>query len=167
MRQFTPKSGTRSMVHVLKTPLPDIDAFTGVARSLVLKNPLGCTSYYAAKRHHPPVAVVRERYTAKFVYADGTGRQIGSSSDVYDSVEGYREGIHAVMANMANTAAHRGKPRHVPGADRFSAIFQCHDPGGELYIIGLARDRVTVASFTGNAIQQRAEAWVDADPLLG
>src|SRR5512147_2107087 len=84
MRQFTPRSGTRSMVHVLKTPLADIDAFTGVVRSLVLKNPLCCTSYHSAKRHHPPVAVVRERYTAKFVYEDDRGRQIGSSSDVYN-----------------------------------------------------------------------------------
>lgn len=166
MRLFTPKTGTNSIVHILKTPLPDIDSFTALVRSLVLQNPLGCTSYRTVKRHHPPVAVVRERYTAKFVYEDAACRQIGTSSEVYDSADGYRDGIHAVLANIANAAAHRGKARHVPAADRFSAILKCHDPGGELFFVGLARDRITVASFTDTAIRRRAEAWTDGVPAL-
>ena len=53
MKFFKPKPGTRSAVHILKTPFPDIMAFEAIVRSLV-SNPIGCTSYMCAKRNHPP-----------------------------------------------------------------------------------------------------------------
>ncbi|MCK9580353.1 MAG: hypothetical protein M0Q92_07860 [Methanoregula sp.] len=166
MRPFKPKPGTKSAVHILKKPFPDIAVFTAIVRSLVLQNPLGCTSYRTVKKSHPPVSRVRERYTAKFVYLNPKGKQIGSSSEVYDSVEGYEDGIHAVFSNMANIAAHRGKAVHVPGADHFSVILKCHDPAGELFFVSLARDRITVASYTDDAIQKKVEAWTDGEPAL-
>ena len=166
MRPFKPKPGTRSAVHIMKKPFPDIAAFTAVVRSLVHKNPLGCTSYWKKKKNHPPVVAVRERYTAKFVYLNAEGKQIGSSSEVYDSVEGYENGIHAMLSNMANIAAHRGKAVHVPGADHYSVILKCHDPSGELFLVSLARDRITVASYTDDAIRKRVEAWTDTEPAL-
>jgi hypothetical protein len=46
-------------------PFPDVMAFDAVVRSLILNNPLGCTSYRSVKKHHPPVEKVREMYTAK------------------------------------------------------------------------------------------------------
>jgi hypothetical protein len=167
MRLFTPKPGTRSAVHILKKPFADIAAFDTVVQMLVLKNPLGCTSYWRVKKHHPPVAIVRERYTAKFVYENAKKKQIGSSSEVYDSIEGYQDGIHAVISNMANVAAHRGKARHIPGADYFSVILKCHDQEGELYFLSLARDRITVASYTDDAIRGKIGKWTDGIPALG
>jgi hypothetical protein len=166
MRLFTPKPGTRSAVHVLKEPLPDITAFTAVVGSLVLQNPLGCTSYQSAKKTHPPVERLRERYTAKFVYEDVKHKQIGGSSEVYDSVGGYQDGIHAILSNMANIAAHRGRARHLPAADHFSVILKCHDPGGELFFLSLARDRITVASYTDDGIRRKVEAWTDGVEAL-
>jgi hypothetical protein len=105
-------------------------------------------------------------YTAKFVYENATGKRIGSGSDVYDSVEGYDYGIAAVISNMANAAAHRGKVRHIPDADHFSVILKCHDPGGELYFLSLARDRVTLSSYTDDAIRIRVGEWIDSVPAL-
>jgi hypothetical protein len=161
MRRFTPKPGTKSAVCILDRPFADIGSFSAAVQELIQKNPLGCTSYRTVKTHHPPVMKVRERYTAKFVYEGAGKKQIGTSSEVYDSVEGYENGIHAVMANMANIAAHRGKARHVPAADRFSAILKCHDAGGELFFLGLARDRITVASYSDDAIRKNVARWTD------
>jgi len=161
MRQFTPKSGTKSAVCILDTPFADIGSFNAVVQDLILKNPLCCTSYRTAKKYLPPVMKVRERYTARFVYEDGEKKQIGSTSEVYNSVEGYEDGIHAVLSNMANTAAHRGRARHVPGADHFSVILKCHDAGGELFFMSLARDRITVASYTDDAILKNAARWTE------
>lgn len=166
MRPFKPRPGTKSAVHILKKPFPDIAAFSAVVQSFILKNPLGCTPYRTVKKMHPPVTRVRERYTAKFVYLDAKGKQIGSTSEMYDSVEGYEFGIHAVLSHVANIAAHRGKAAHVPGADHFSVILKCHDQEGELFFVSIARDRITVASYTDDAIRRRVEAWTEGEPAL-
>jgi len=109
---------------------------------------------------------VRERYTAKFVYLDGNGKQVGTGSEVYDSIEGYETGIASVITNMANIASHRGKVVHLKEADLFSVTLKCHDPGGELYFLSLARDRITVSSFTDDTIRKRVERWADSVPAL-
>jgi hypothetical protein len=160
MRQFMPKPGTRSATRILNAPFTDIATFSAVVQELIRTNPLGCVSYRTKKRHLPPVMIVRERYTAKFVYVNEGRKQIGTSSEVYDSVEGYYDGIHAVMSNMANTAAHRGRVCHVPAADRFSVIMKCHDESDEFYFISLARDRITVASYTSDAVLERVKRWM-------
>jgi len=164
MRYFKPKPGTKSAVRILKQPLPDITAFDAVVRSLVLNNPLGCTSYRSAKKNHPPVEIVREMYTAKFVYLNAIGKQIGIGLDRYDSVEGYYTGIAAVISNMANIAAHRGKVRHIPAADLFSVLMKCHDKDRELYFLSIARGRVTLSSYNDDTIRERVEKWADGVP---
>jgi hypothetical protein len=166
MRQFKPKPGTKSAVRIVKTPFPDIASFDSVIRSLILTNPLGCTSYMSAKRTHPPVEKVREMYTAKFTYLNANGKQIGYGLDRYNSVEGYEAGIAAVISNMANREAHKGKIRHTKESDLFSVLVKCHDSDGELYFLSIARDRMTVASYTDDAIRKRVERWVDDVPEL-
>jgi uncharacterized protein YegP (UPF0339 family) len=166
MKLFHQRPGTKSAVHRLKKPFPDVTAFDAVIQTLVLKNPLGCTSYRSAKRHHPPVEKVREMYTAKFIYLDAKGKRIGRTSEVYDSVEGYETGIASVISNMANIASHRGKVRRIPGADLFSVTMKCHDPDGELYFLSIARDRITLSSYADDAIRKRIEAWTDTVPAL-
>lgn len=109
---------------------------------------------------------VRERYTAKFVYLDGDKKQVGTSSEVYDSLEGYETGIASMITHMANIASHRGKVKHLPEADLFSVTLKCHDPGGELYFLSLARDRITISSYTDDAIRKRVETWADSVPEL-
>ena len=74
--------------------------------------------------------------------------------------------IAAVITNMANITAHRGNVRHIPDADLFSAVLKCHDPEGELYFLSIARDRVTVSSYTNDEIRRRVERWSDGVPAL-
>lgn len=89
-----------------------------------------------------------------------------AGQETYSSVEGYQYGIAAVLSNMANVAAHRGKVRHNPGSNLFSVILKCHDPDGELYFLILSRDKVTVASYTDDAIRKRVGQWTDGGPAL-
>ena len=166
MTQFRQRAGTKSAVHRLKKPVPDITVFDTVIQVLRLKNPLACTSYRSSKNHHPPVEIVREMYTAKFVYLDEKGKRVGSGSEVFDSVEGYHTGIAAVISNMANIASHRGKAKHLPAADLFSVLLKCHDQNSEIYFLSIARDRVTLSSYTDDSIRKRLEKWTDSVPAL-
>lgn len=166
MRLFTPKPGTKSAVRILTTPFPDIGAFEAVVRTLNRQNPLGCTSYMCAGRNHPPVEIVREMYTAKFVYLNPDGKQIGRGQDMYDSVEGYENGIAAIISNMANLAAHRGKVRHLQDKDLFSVLLKCHDTDNGMYFISMTRDRVTLSSYRDDAIRERAGRWMNGVPAL-
>ena len=150
----------------LKRPIADITAFDGIVNSLILKNPLGCASNHTARKFYPPIQKVREMYTAKFVYLNTKGKRIGTGLDMYDSVEGYQTGIAAVISNMANIASHCGKVKHLPDADHFSVMLKCHDPDGELYYVSIARDRITLSSYTDEAIRKRIEKWTDSVPAL-
>jgi hypothetical protein len=166
MPDFKPKPGTKSAYRKLKKPIADVTVFEKIVQSLILENPIGCTSYRTARKHYPPVQKVREMYTAKFVYLNPTGKQIGRGLDMYNSVEGYQTGIAAVISNMANIASHRGKVKHLPDADLFSVLLKCHDHDGELYFLSIARDRVTLSSYTDDAIRKRVEKWTDWVPEL-
>ncbi|MDD1680945.1 MAG: hypothetical protein LUQ35_04990 [Methanoregula sp.] len=165
MPDFKPKPGSKSACRFLKSPIAEITVFNEIVSSLVLKNPLGCTSYYTVRKHHPLIQKVREMYTAKFVYLDASGKRIGTGLDMYDSVED-RTGIAAVISNMANIASHRWKVKHQPDADLFSVMLKCHDPDGELYYLSLARDRVTLSSYTDDGIRKRVGKWSDSVPAL-
>ena len=83
-----------------------------------------------------------------------------------DSVEGYQTGIAAVISNVANSMSHRGTVRHMPDADLFSVMLKCHDPDGEFYYLSLARNRITVSSYSDDGIRKRVEAWADKVPAL-
>jgi hypothetical protein len=166
MPDFRPRPNTKKSFRKLKTPIADITAFTAIIRSLVYTNPLGCTAYNSHLRNHPPIQKVREMYTAKFEYRNEKGKRIGTTIEMYDSVEGYETGIAAVIANMANREAHRGKVKRLPDADLFSVMLKCHDPGGELYYLNIARDRITISSYSDDHIRKQVEAWTDWIPAL-
>jgi hypothetical protein len=166
MAQFNQVTGVKSAVHRMKTAFPDVMAFNALVQSFILKNPLGCTSYRSAKKNHPPVEMVRGMYTAKFRYLDAKGKRLGTGSEVYNTIDGYENGIAAVRSNMANIAAHGGKVKHIPGADLFSVTLKCHDPDGEIYFLSIARDRVTLSSYSDDGIRTRIETWADSVPAL-
>lgn len=166
MTVFREKSEKRSAVLYLKTPFPDIRAFSAFVQDLILKNPFGCTAYMTGRKNHPPVENVREMYTAKFVYMDSNRRQVGSGSEIYDTLEGYEDGIAAVVSNTANAIAHRGKAKHHPAADLFSVTLQCHDPDGSCWFLSVARDRVTLSAYKDDAVKKRVNEWAKMVPAL-
>jgi hypothetical protein len=89
---------------------------------------------------------------------------VGSGSETYNTVDGYHTGIAAVISNMANIASHGGKVKHTPGADLFSVTLKCNDPKAGLYFLSIARDRVTLSSYSDDAIRERVGKWADGVP---
>jgi hypothetical protein len=166
MPDFRVKPGTKSAYRQLQRPIADIAEFIEIVHSLILKNTLGCTPYYQRQKIHPPVERLREMYTAKFEYRNGTQKRIGTGIEMYDSAEGYETGIASVISNMANIASHRGKVRHDKKADLFSVMLRCHDPNHEMYYLNIGRNRITVSSYTDDAIRKKVEAWADSEPAL-
>ena len=166
MAQFRESTGNKSAFWYFRNPIPDVTVFDTLVRSLILKNPLGCMPYMKAGKNHPPIEKVREMYTAKFVYKDAQGKQVGNGLDMYTSVEGYQYGIAAVISNMANVAAHGGKARHVPGSDHFSVTLKCHDPYCGMFYISLSREQLTLSSYEDDDVLKRVRRWADGIPVL-
>lgn len=166
MPDFRSRPGTTTTAYRLKKPIANIAAFSAILRILVYDNPLGCIRHGHFRKGIPPVRKVREMYTAKFEYRNAEGKRIGTTIEMYDSVEGYETGIASVISNMANIASHRSKPRHLPEKDLFSVMLQCHDPSGERYYLNLARYRFTLSSYSDPRIRERVEAWVTGVPEL-
>lgn len=166
MPDFRLRPGTKSVHHRMKVPIADITVFDRIVQTLIQQNPLGCTPYFARLHHHPPIEKLREMYTARFEYRNERRKRIGSTIEVYDSVEGYGTGIASVISNMANIASHRAKPRHLPDADLFSVMLRCHDRDGEFYFLNISRDRITLSSFREEAIRKKVQAWADSVPAL-
>jgi len=81
-------------------------------------------------------------------------------------VEGYETGIASVISNMANIASHRGKVKHLPDTDLFAVTLKCHDPDGELFFLSIARDRITLSSYTDDRIRKNVGAWTNTVPAL-
>jgi hypothetical protein len=94
--------------------------------------------------NHPPVEKSRESYSAKFVYQDLNAKRIGSGSETYSTIDGFNNGIAAVLANSANITAHGGTPAHNAEADTYSVTLRCHDPTGEMYFVSFSRNRVVI-----------------------
>lgn len=166
MAHFIQNQKNTSVYRSLKNTFPDVMAFDAVIRSLILRNPLGCTSYMKGGKNHPPVEKVREMYTAKFMYENANGKRVGHGLDMYHTIDGYQYGIAAVISNVANTTAHGGKARHVPASDLFAVTLKCHDSEHGFFFLSLARDRVTLSSYGDDAILARLKRWADSVPAL-
>ncbi len=166
MADFTENSAVKSAVRKLALPIADITAFNTIVQQVITSNPWGCISYMSGGTNHPPVEKTKESYTARFLYQNIDAKTIGRSSESYNSITGYNDGIAAVLANAANTAAHGGSPVHAMDADNFTATLKCHDPNGELFYVNFSRQQVTISSYTDDAIRTKVETWADGVSAL-
>ena len=166
MADFMHNSAIKSAIRRFANPFPDVDAFDAIIESVILNNPFGCVSYMNAGRNHPPIEKIKETYTAKFVYLDGNGKQRGTTSESYDTLEGYKAGISAVQSHAANITAHGGAVARNEAADTFAVSLKCHDPNGEMYYVNFSRGQVTVTSYTDDAILTVIETWTDGVPAM-
>jgi hypothetical protein len=116
--------------------------------------------------NHPPVEKVHETYTARIAYRDSDAKTVGVTAETYSTIAGFNTGIATILANTANTAAHRGNPVLCPDADSYSATLRCHDPGGEIYYVNFSRRQVTLSSYEDDRIRTRIEIWADSVPAL-
>lgn len=166
MADFIQNTNVKSATRKLAEPIADIDTFSGIVQTVISTNPFGCVSYMASGAAHPPVEKTRESYTAKVVYQDSDAKTVGRTADTYDTIEGFNAGIAAVLANTANSTAHRGTPVRNADTDSFSATLKCHDPNGELYFVNFSRQQVSISSYEDDAIRTRIETWADGVPAL-
>ena len=166
MADFTENTNVKSAVRNLPAPIADVTAFNTIVQSVITTNPFGCVSYMNSGVNHPPVEKTREMYTAKFVYQGSDAKRVGAGSEMYDSVAGFNAGISSVLSNSANVTAHRGSVVRDEEADMYAVTLKCHDPNGEMYNVSLSRNRVTISSYSDDAIRIRVETWADGVPAL-
>ena len=166
MGDFIQHTDVKSAVRKLVDPIADIAAFDALVQSVITANPFGCVAYSQASVNHPPVEKIRENYTARIVYTNADAKTVGINTGRYTTVAGFTAGNTAVLGNTANNTAHGGTPERDPANDSFSATLRCRDPNGELYNLTFARDRVSLISYSDDAIRTKVEKWADSVPAL-
>jgi hypothetical protein len=166
MADFAQNTNVKSAVRKLASPIADIDAFNTIVQNVILNNPFGCVSHMSSGVNHPPVEKSRESYTARFVYQNIDAMAVGKCAESYNTITGYNAGISAVLANAADNTAHGGTPVHDAASDSFSATLKCQDPNGELYVVNISRQQVTLSSYEDDAIRTKLETWADSVPAL-
>jgi hypothetical protein len=91
---------------------------------------------------------------------------VGNASHRFSTIAGFNAGVTALLAAADVTTAHAGSAVHDAGTDTFSATLRCHDPNGELYMLNFSRNRVTLTSYSDEAIRTAVETWADSVPAL-
>jgi hypothetical protein len=166
MADFIQNTNVKSSVRKLAAPIADIDAFSTIVQNVILNNPFGCVSYMSGGVNHPPVEKTREAYTARIVFQDALAKTVGRASETYDTIAGFGAGITAVLANAANATAHGGTAVRDPASDSYSATLKCHAPSGEIYMVNISRQQITLSSYEDDAIRTVLETWADGVPAL-
>jgi hypothetical protein len=166
MADFVQSNVTKSAVRELADPIADVAAFNTIVQSVITTNPFACVSYMTAGVTHDPVEKTREGYTVKIIYQDTDAKTVGTLSDKFDTIAGFNAGATALVGSAALSAAHGGTPVRDTESEAFSATLRCHDPNGELYQVTFSRGRVTLTSYSDEAIRTRVETWADSVAAL-
>jgi hypothetical protein len=166
MADFVQNSQSKNAVRVLASPIADVTAFNTIVQSVIADNPFACVSYMTAGTSHAPVEKTRESYSARIAYEDAGAKRIGTASHSFNTLAGFSAGVTALLAAAAVTTAHGGTATHDAGTDSFTATLRCHDANGELYNVTFSRDRVTLTSYSDEAIRTAVETWADTVPAL-
>ena len=119
-----------------------------------------------AGESHDPVEKTRENYTAKLVYEDVDAKSVGTASHRFNTIAGFNAGVTALLAAAAVTTAHAGTALHDAENDTFAATLTCHDANGELYLLNFSRTRISLTSYSDEAIRTSVETWADTVPAL-
>jgi hypothetical protein len=166
MADFVQSSQSKNAVRELATPIASVSAFNLIVQSVITDNPFACVSYMTAGETHDPVEKTRESYTAKLVYEDVDAKTVGIASHRFNTIAGFNAGVTALLAAADVTTAHTGTALHDAENDAFSATLKCHDANGELYMVNFSRDRVTLTSYSDEAIRTAVETWADSVAAL-
>jgi len=161
MADFVQNSQTKTALRTLASPIADVTAFNAIVQSVITDNPFGCVEYMTAGLNHAPVEKTREEYTARVVYEDANAKTIGVASHRFNTLAGFNAGVTALLAAAAVTNAHGGSAVHAAENDAFTATLRCHDANGELYMVNFSRGRVTLTSYSDEAIRTAVETWAD------
>jgi hypothetical protein len=166
MADFVQNSQSKNAVRTLANPIADVAAFNTIVQSVIADNPFACVSYMTAGTNHAPVEKTRESYSARIAYEDANAKNVGTGSHRFNTLAGFTAGVPAVLAAAAVSTAHGGTALHDAGTDAFTATLRCHDANGELYNVTFSRDRVSITSYSDEAIRTVVETWADTVPAL-
>jgi len=166
MADFVQNSQTKTAVRELASPIATVTAFNLIVQSVITDNPFACVEYMTAGESHPPVEKTKEGYTARIIYEDGNAKTVGNGSHKFSTLAGFNAGVTALLAAAAVSTAHAGTALHDAENDAFTATLKCHDANGELYMLNFSRDRVTLTSYSDEAIRTAVETWADTVPAL-
>jgi len=166
MADFVQNSQTKSAIRELADPIASVAAFNTIVQSVITTNPFACVSYITAGVTHDPVEKTKEGYVVKIIYQDTDAKTVGTLSDKFNTIAGFSAGATAILANTALSTAHGGIPVRDTESETFSATLKCHDVNGELYMVNFSRGRVTLTSYSDEAIRTRVETWADSVAAL-
>ena len=166
MADFIQSANVKSAVRTLAEPIADIAAFNTIVQSVITDNPFACVAYMTAGLNHDPVEKTKEGYTVKILYQDTDAKVVGNLSDKFNTIAGFNAGATAILANTALSTAHGGTAVRDTDKEAYSATLKCHDTNGELYQVTFSRDRVTLTSYSDEAIRTRVETWADSVAAL-
>ncbi|MCK9579523.1 MAG: hypothetical protein M0Q92_03610 [Methanoregula sp.] len=166
MADFVEKTVTKTAVRELATPIENVSSFDTIVQSVITANPFGCVAYTEAGVTHQPVEKSKETYVAKVVYQDALAKTVGNESGKYNTIAGFNAGAAAILADTALTAAHAGTPVRDSGSETYSATLRCKAQNGELYFVTFSRDRISITSYSDDAIRTTVETWADTVAAL-
>jgi len=166
MGDFVQKTVTKTAVRELATPIEDVSTFNTIVEAVITANPFGCVAYTEGGVTHQPVEKSREGYVARVVYQDALAKTINYESGKFTSIAGFNAGAAAILADTALTAAHGGTPVRDFASETYTATLNCRDPNGENYMVTFSRDRVSLTSYSDDAIRTKVETWADTVAAL-
>ena len=166
MADFLQSTVTKSAIRKLAEPIADVATFNSIVQSVITDNPFACVAYMTAGENHNPVEKTRESYTVRIFYQDADAKTVGTVSDRYNSIAGFNTGAASLLANTALATAHGGTAIHDTDNEAYSATLKCHDAGGEIYMVNFSRQRISITSYSDDAIRTKVETWADTVPAL-
>ena len=166
MADFEPGTTTKTAIRRLASPISDATTFNAIVQSVIVSNPFGCVSYMSGGATHPAVEKTRESYTAKIVFEDTEAKVVGYLTDRYNDLDRFNAGIAVILGSGTLTTAHGGTPVRDTEKETYTATLKCHDPNGEIYTVNFSRSRVTIGSYSDEAIRTKVETWADTETAL-
>ncbi|MDO8873349.1 MAG: hypothetical protein Q7V05_11575 [Methanoregula sp.] len=166
MADFVQSSETKSAIRTLESQIADVATFNSIVQSVITDNPFACVSYMTAGVTHDPVEKTRESYTVKVVYQDTEAKTVGTDSSKFGTIDGFTAGAAALAASAALITAHGGSAVRDADNETYSATLRCHDANGELFNVTFSRKRLTLTSYSDEAIRTNVEAWADTVATL-
>ena len=163
---FVQQSITKSASRVLAAPIADADTFETLIEAVVTDNPFACTAYTVGGDAMAAVAITKRSYGARLVWEDVDAKNVGTTTEKYGTKAGFAAGCAIIMASAPLATQHGGTCIHDPDIDTYSATIRCHDANGEIYYVNFSRDRVSLISYSDEAIRSRVETWADTVPAL-
>ena len=166
MADFTTSSTTKSAIRKLAIPLADVTAFDTIVQGVITNNPFQCVAYNEAGVSHNPVERTRQSYTGRIVYQDEDAKTVAVISARVPTIAAFTSVANHIAADTEIATAVGGTAVRNFENETYLCSLKCRDANGELYFVNFNRDRVTLTSYSDEAIRSKIETWADTVAAL-